>query len=69
MLGFGVSWRATGSRGWAQLGTAPRAWLSLGRVFQERPCAPAAVSPRVMALLTHGFLFVIADWWQQLQKQ
>lgn len=63
MPGFGVSWRVNSE---PQL---PGPGSALCCVFQERPSAPAAVSPRVMALLTHGFLFVIADWWQQLQKQ
>lgn len=30
-------------------------------VLQDLPSPPATVSPQVMALLSHGFLFVIAD--------
>lgn len=37
--------------------------------LQDLSSPPAVVSPQDLALLSHGFLFVIADWWQQLQKQ
>lgn len=42
---------------------------ALGGCFLQALPSLATVSPWVVALLSHGFLFAIADSWQQLQKQ
>lgn len=52
---------------WRQsVGLAPRPSAAFGRTF---PSPPATVRVPVVAVLSHCFLFAIADWWQQLQKQ
>lgn len=48
------------------MGLAPRPSPVFGRTLLS---LPATVRVPVVALLSHCFLFVIADWWQQLQKQ